>query len=116
MLCYNSILEWHTKILLKCFVSAFSQDDKWNLKIKSQLRELPGVSIVPRTTRGLALSGGLDLGSAVPLTLSPRLSWGLIFPTVKTGAVGPCSLQPLSHCLWDSKGWNFAFCLLPSRK
>lgn len=40
---------------------------------KSQCRELQGALIGCRARRGLAVSGGLDLGSALLLTLSPTL-------------------------------------------
>lgn len=51
-----------------------------------------------RARRGLAISGGLDLGSALLLTLSPTLLFSdLSFPTLETGAVGQCVFYSLSH-------------------
>ena len=50
-----------------------------------------------RAMGNLAISGGLDLGSALLLTPQFSLSPDLSLPTLETGAVGQCCLQPLSH-------------------
>lgn len=68
---------------------------------------------------GLASSGWLDLGSALPLTLSPALPLlGPQFPqfedrgcwTVFSTACSTLTVYEASEC------WNFAFHLLPGKE